>query len=174
MCLRKFFDHPESSPVEIFARDHFLSSSFGLIVVLVRFHAIPGLSNNWLARARGQISQSSHMRTRCNFHAQSLPIFVIWPNYGTCAISCDSVTASFLLRSRTQPNSLALQGVNRLQFSCATASNIRHFVQLGYLCDFARSREGQYFSVCVNFLNLPGGFQFEFSCAIASLLHHLA
>ena len=86
------------------------------------------------------------MRTDWNFRARSLRIFVIWPNYGTCAILCDSVTTSFLARSCLLANSLAHRGEQRLQFLRATTSNIRHFVQLGYLCDFARSQEGQSFS----------------------------
>ena len=77
------------------------------------------------------------------------------PNYGTYAISCDSVTASFLTRSCALPNSLALWGAHRLQFSHATASNIRHFVQLGYPCDFASSREGQSFSTRVRVRQFP-------------------
>ena len=102
---------------------------------------------NLLARMRActifPILPSAH---RLEFSRAIIPIFVIWPNYGTCAISCDSVTVSFLAHSRVLPNSLDLWGAHWLQLSRATTSNIRHFVQLGYLCDFARSREGQSFS----------------------------
>ena len=79
--------------------------------------------------------------TGWSFCSQLLPIFVISPSYGTYAISCDSVTANFLARLRVLLHSPALWGAHRLQFSRATASNIRHFVQLEYLCDFARSQE---------------------------------
>ena len=38
---------------------------------------------------------------------------------------------------RVLANSPTLPEAHWLQFLRATASNIRHFVQLGYLCDFA-------------------------------------
>ena len=103
-----------------------------------------------------QFSRSSRERTCWNFPTRSLSIFVIWPNYGTCAISCDSVSASFIAHSRGLPNSSTLRGAHRLQFSRPTASNIHHFVQLGYLCDFARSRVGQSFSAHAHVHKFPG------------------
>ena len=39
--VRNFPDPPESAQVGIFARDYFLSLSFGLIMLPVRFRAIP-------------------------------------------------------------------------------------------------------------------------------------
>ena len=87
-------------------------------------------------------------RTSWNFCSRLLPILLISPNYGTCAISCDSMTESFLVRARTLADSRAHPEAHWLQFSRATTSNIRHFVQLGYLCDFAQSRDGQSFSTC--------------------------
>ena len=112
---------------------------------------------NLLARAsaRAQFSRSSPERTGRNFRAQSIPINVIWPNYRTCAISCDSLTPSFFASSHALPYSPPLWGAHRLQFSHATASNIRHFVQLGYPCDFASSREGQSFSTRVRVRQFP-------------------
>ena len=117
------------------------------------------MAKSFSARVRAQFFRSSRERIDWNFHARSLPILLIWPNYGTGAFSCDSVTAIFLACSRALPNSPALPGVHRLPFSCVTASNIRHFVQLGYLCNFTRSREGQSFSVRARvrkFLGPPG------------------
>ena len=87
---------------------------------------------------------------------RSLPIFVIWPNYDTCAILCDFVTASFLARLRALANSPAHREAHRLQFLRATDSNIRHFVRLGYLCDFARSRDGQSLSERAHVHKFPG------------------
>ena len=143
--MRKFLGPPEGAPVGIFTRDCFSSPSFALIRVLVRFHPILGRSIFYRARARAQFPRSSWERTGWNFCARSLPIFVIWPNYGTCWISCDFVIACFLARLRELPNSQALRGSHWLHFSHATASNIHHFFQLGYLCHFARSREGRSF-----------------------------
>ena len=132
------------------------------------------------------IFRSSRERTSWNFCARLFPFFVIWPNYGACVISCDSMTASFLACSRTLLNSLALQGAHQLQFSHATASNTCHFVQLGYLCDFARSREGHFviwrnwepmrfrdgksFSACPICPIHPEAHWLEFSRAITSYL----
>ena len=105
---------------------------------------------------RAQFSQSSREHTGWNFHPRTLPIFVIWPNYGTCSISCDSMTASFLASSRALPNSPTLPRAHQLQFSHVNASNIRHFVHFGYQCDFARSRENQSFSVRARECKFPG------------------
>ena len=113
--MRKFPDPPRSAPVGIFLRDRFSSSSFGLIRVPVRFPAIPRLSIFKLAFASAKFSRSSRERTGWNFHVRSLPIFVILPNYGTCAIWCDSVTANFLVRMRALANSSALSGAHRVQ-----------------------------------------------------------
>ena len=103
-----------------------------------------------------KFSRSSREHTSRNFGARSLSIFVIWPNYGTCAISCNSETASFLAHTRALANSPAPPRAHRLQFTHMTASNIRHFVQLGYLCDFARSQHGQYFRAPARVRKFPG------------------
>ena len=103
-----------------------------------------------------QFSQSSQERIGWNFCSRSLPIFVIWPNYGTCANSCDSVTTSFLAHSRVLPNSPALRGANRLKFSHATVSCICHFLQLAYLGNSVRSRESQSISMCASVRKFHG------------------
>ena len=92
-------------------------------------------------------------------YSTMLPIFVIWPNYGTYAISCNYVTASFLARTRALANSSALRGAHQLQFSHATASNLRHFVQLRYLCDSLDLESANLLThvhTCVIFPALPG------------------
>ena len=114
------------------------------------------MDNHLAIRARAQFSRSSLERTSWNFRARSHPIIVIWPNNGTCTIWCDYVPTSFLARARTIANSQALPGAHRLQFSHATVSNIRHFIQLGYLCDFARSRDSQSCSAHARVRKLPG------------------
>ena len=142
--VRKFWSPPECVPVGIFPHVRFPSSSFGLIWVPIRFAQF---QDGQSFSVREHISRSSRERNGWTFHARSLPFFVIWPNYGTCAISCDSMTASFLARAC---------GAHRLQFSCMTAFNIRHYVQLGYLCDFAQSRDERSFvqRACVH--KFPG------------------
>ena len=106
-------------------------------------------------RAHAQFSRSSRKHTGWNFHARSLPFFIIWPNYDTCTIWCDSMIANFLSHAHALDNSLALLGAHRLQFSHATASNICHLIQLGYLCDFARSQHGRSFSTRVRMHKFP-------------------
>ena len=53
--VRNFSDPPESAPVGIFARDHYLSSSFGLIMVPMLFCVILRLQVFSRARVRHQI-----------------------------------------------------------------------------------------------------------------------
>ena len=87
------------------------------------------------------------------------------------------MTASFLARTRAMANCPSLPRVNLLQFSRATASNLRHFVQLG---TYAISRNFDMVNLlacaraCEIFPILPGAHWLEFLHAIASYLRHLA
>ena len=118
---------PKSEKFIIFARDHFKYSLFSQNMLPVQFHAI--LRRQPLSRAqlRTLISRLSRELSFYHFPTQPHWIFVIWHKCDTRAISRDSVTATFFARPIVHTNISALQGALLLQFSHATASNIRYF-----------------------------------------------
>ena len=90
-----------STPIIIFAYDHFQYSLFGLNILPMRFRAI----------LRWQPLSRDHSRTLIsrgcsfsNFHARSLATFVIWLKYATRVISCDSETTTSFACPFTQAN----------------------------------------------------------------------
>ena len=64
----------------------------------MRFRAILRRQPFSRTKSSTQLSQSSQERSFFNFHAQPLPIFVIWPVYATSAIPYDSETVTFFAR----------------------------------------------------------------------------
>ena len=114
------------APFIIFARDRFQYLLFGLNMLPVRFSAILRQQPFLRAQFRTQKSWPSREHSFYYFRARPLPIFVILPKYATHAISRNSETITFFARPIAHANIPAIPGALRLQFSCATSSNIRY------------------------------------------------
>ena len=97
----------------------------------------------------------SRDRTGFIFPTRPRPIFDNLSNWGTDVISSDPEKVNLLASARVCVNFPVLPGAHRLEFLRTIASLLPHLAKLGYLCDFARFRDGQYFSTCSRVRKFP-------------------
>ena len=94
----------------IFALDRFQYSLFVINILLVRLRVILRRQPLSRTQSRTLISRPSRVRSIYNFRTQPFPIFVIYPEYASRAISRDSETESLFLREMPYANISALPG----------------------------------------------------------------